>query len=100
MDRKEREQFIIEQYQAGEDQMILLFTQWCFNHGLDALALYREAYPNQPVSAKLLEMNEERIDPREAAQIDTSLLLEVLQLYENNDLAFVVSSYADQLKEK
>ncbi|MBU5594709.1 hypothetical protein KQI76_05995 [Amphibacillus sp. MSJ-3] len=100
MDQKEREQFLIEQYQAGEDQMILLFTQWCFNHDLDAIALYQEAYPNQLVSTKLLEINNKYPELKETAQIDTSLLLEVLQLYENYDLAFVVSNYADQLKRK
>jgi|SRR5699024_9216307 len=100
MDQKEREQFIIEQYKAGEDQMILLFAQWCHNHDLDALALYQEAYPNQLISPRLLEINEEKIDPKEVAKIDTSLLLEVLQLYENSDLAFVVSKYSDQLKQK
>ena len=100
MNQKEREAFIIEQYQAGEDQMILLFAQWCYNNDLDALALYREAYPNQEVSARLLEINDGRIDPKEAEEIDTSLLLEVLQLYGNNDLAFVVANYAEGLEEK
>lgn len=100
MNRAEREQFIIDQYKAGEDQMILIFGQWCLNNKLDPTSLYREAYPNQEVSPRLIEMFDERIDPEEAGKIDASILLEILQLYGNSDLAFVVSEYSDQLKDE
>ena len=42
MNLSEREQYIIDRYQAGEAEMILVFIQWCHNHKLDPLVVYRE----------------------------------------------------------
>lgn len=100
MNHSERDQFIIDRYQAGEDQMILLFVQWCHNHEFDPLELYREAYPNQVIPAKLVELNDGENEQSEALEIETGLLLEVLQVYSNDDLAFVVANYAEKKTDK
>lgn len=100
MNRSEREQFIIERYQAGEAEMILLFVQWCHNHNLDALEIYQEAYPNQELPENLIEINQEKVEAKDSVEIDTSLLLEVLQLYGNDDLAFVIVNHAEKLTKK
>lgn len=96
MDAKEREQLIIENYQAQEKGMILLFAQWCINHKLDPKALYQEAYPNQADNEVLDEMMEHTVSEKEADEIQGELLLEVLQAYGNDDLAFVVANHMEK----
>ena len=100
MERSEREQFIIDSYQAAEAEMILLFVEWCHNYKLDPLEIYHEAYPNQELPEKLIEINQEKLEAKDAVSIETGLLLEVLQLYGNDDLAFVVAKYAEKLTKK
>lgn len=100
MNHSERDQYIIERYQAGEAEMILLFVEWYHNYDLNSLEIYREAYPNQEFPEKLIEMNQELIESKEAVQIEKSLLLEVLQLYGNDNLAYVVTNYADKKDQK
>lgn|SRR5699024_3108726 len=100
MNHSERDQYIIERYQAGEAEMILLFVEWCHNHKLDPLEIYREAYPKQDFPAKLIEINQEKLESNDTVEIESVLLLDVLQLYGNDDLAFVVANYAEKLMEK
>src|SRR5690625_6265335 len=97
MNRTEREQFIIDNYQAGEDEMIALFVEWCHNHDFDPLKMYREAYAEQELPEILVKINKQR---RDVGEIESSLLLEVLQMYGNDTLAFVVANYAEKLDEK
>jgi len=97
MNRTEREQFIIDNYQAGEDEMIALFVEWCHNHDFDPLKMYREAYAEQELPERLVEINKQR---RDVGEIETALLLEVLQMYGNDTLAFVVSNYAEKIEGK
>lgn len=98
MDAKEYEQFIIENYQAQEKGMILLFAQWCINHDLVPSILYEEAYPNQTKNIVLAEVMELTVTKEEADEIDHGLLLDVMQSFGNDDLAFVVAAYCEKLK--
>lgn len=100
MNRSERDQYIIERYQAGEAEMILLFVEWCHHHKLDPLEIYREAYPNQELPENLIEINQDKLESNDTFELKTALLLDVLQLYGNDDLAFVVSNYAEKLSKK
>ncbi|MDZ5472271.1 hypothetical protein SM124_10980 [Bacillus sp. 31A1R] len=78
--------------------MILVFAQWCVNNNLDPVKLYTEAYPNQVSNPALLKTMEElTVDKEEAGEIPTSTVLNVLSLFGNEDLAFVVSEYAKKL---
>ncbi|SEN83855.1 hypothetical protein SAMN04488134_10264 [Amphibacillus marinus] len=97
MATNERDQFVIEQYEQGENEMILLFAQWCLNHKLDPYKLYQEAYPNQKASSKLTTIMEDVVELNLAGDIDTFLLLEALQAYGNDDLAWIVSQYYERL---
>ncbi|WP_246097038.1 hypothetical protein [Psychrobacillus soli] len=85
---------VILQYQEDENVMIQLFARWCANHQLDALTLYAQAYPQQEKNL-LLEKAVEEMD-EDTLTIDTETLLNVLQLFGNEDLAFVVSVEADK----
>ncbi|SDC18406.1 hypothetical protein SAMN05421734_10551 [Pelagirhabdus alkalitolerans] len=87
----EKDQYIIEQYKQQENVMILLFAQWCVNYDLNPTEIYQKAYPNQPISTRLLEALDQTVPKKEADDIDRELLLDVLQAYGNDDLAFEVA---------
>lgn len=91
MEYENRDELIIKKYQQDENMMIQLFVQWCANHQLDPLALYQKAYPYQEKNASLLAAIGEA--DSETAEIDISdeAILEILQLFGNDDLAFVVA---------
>jgi hypothetical protein len=91
MNRKELEEQIIENYRKDEQMMILVFAQWCVNHDLDPQELYAKAYPNQEKNPLLLQAIELTVPKEEAGAIPDETLLNVLQLFGNDDLAFVVS---------
>ncbi|WP_027955757.1 hypothetical protein [Halobacillus kuroshimensis] len=88
-----REEEVIRNYQKGEKMMILVFAQWCINHDLDPIAIYTEAYPYQEKNKELIEALDLTVPKKESDLIDSETILEVLSLYGNDDLAFVVSDY-------
>ncbi|ACT01937.1 hypothetical protein [Paenibacillus sp. JDR-2] len=100
MNSKEMEQIIIERYKQDEDTMILVFAQWCVNHGLDAVELYSRAYPQQGGNPRLLEAIPLTAPKEEAGDIDDATVLQVLSLFGNEELAFVVSEEIDRRPRK
>ena len=52
------------------------------------------------ITSQINEINQELIESNENVQIETSLLLEILQVYGNDDLAFIVANYAEKLIDK
>jgi len=91
MDRKEMEAELIRRYRQDEEMMILVFAQWCVNQGLDPMELYERAYPHQLANPALAHALELAVPKEEAGEIADDTLLSVLSLYDNADLAFVVS---------
>ncbi|WP_160033517.1 hypothetical protein [Paenibacillus sp. An7] len=91
MEYKTREEQIIESYRQDEDMMILVFAQWCVNHGLDPEELYQQAYPDQKHNERLQHVLRLVVPKEEAGEIPDDTLLGVLALYGNEDLAIVVS---------
>ena len=94
MDQKSITEFIIQKYQEDEQVMIQLFVQWCQNHEIDPFVLYQKAYPSQGPNDAIKTI----IDSNEPMDldIDSGTLIEVLQLFGNDDLAFVVSEEANK----
>ncbi|MEK5215567.1 hypothetical protein [Psychrobacillus sp. FSL H8-0487] len=80
---------VIEQYEADENMMIQIYVQWCINHDINPLELYNRAYPNQASNNVILELME--TTEKNSTIIDTRTVLDVLQLFGNDDLAYVVS---------
>ncbi|MEK3953444.1 hypothetical protein SAMN05421670_0857 [Psychrobacillus psychrotolerans] len=80
---------VIEQYEADENMMIQIYVQWCINHDINPLELYNRAYPNQASNNVILELME--TTEKNSTIIDTGTVLDVLQLFGNDDLAYVVS---------
>ncbi|WP_174615688.1 hypothetical protein [Virgibacillus ihumii] len=90
MSREEMEQKIIEGYKQDEKMMILVFAQWSVNHNLDPEELYQKAYPNQINNQALREALELTVPRKESEDIPDQTVLNVLQLFGNDDLAFIV----------
>jgi len=90
VNKKEHEQRVIENYQNDEKMMILIYAQWCINHDLDPKELYEKAYPNQLQNDALIEALDLTVSKQEADEIDDQTVLNVLQLFGNDDLAFIV----------
>jgi len=84
------EQRVIENYQNDEKMMILIYAQWCINHDLDPKKIYERAYPHQMKNDALTEALELTVSKQEADEIDDLTVLNVLQLFGNDDLAFIV----------
>ncbi|MBT2581422.1 hypothetical protein [Planococcus sp. ISL-109] len=95
MEYESREDFIIKKYQQDEETMVRLFVQWCVNHKLDPLAIYMAAYPAQQPN----ELLKTALEETEAFEHDISgdILLEVLQSFGNDDLAFEVAKEMEKL---
>lgn len=100
MDQKEIEKRIIENYQSDERMMILIFSQWCINQGLNQAELYERAYPSQPKNAVLEEIKELTVSKEESEEIADGTLLQVLQLFGNDDLAFIVQEEIEKRDRK
>ncbi|OXM84816.1 hypothetical protein [Paenibacillus rigui] len=88
---KELEEAVIRNYQQEENMMILVFAQWCINHGLDPEALYRRAYPHQENNLPLAQALELTVPKEEAGEIADDTVLGVLSLFGNEELAFIVT---------
>ncbi|HLS07449.1 hypothetical protein [Lentibacillus sp.] len=98
MGKKEIEQKVIESYQQDEKMMILVYAQWCINHDIDPVALYERAYPGQRDNQALKEAMELTVSKQESEDIPDLTVLNILQLFGNDDLAFVVQEKVDAKK--
>ena len=95
MDQKSITEYIIRKYQEDEQVMIQLFVQWCQNHEIDPFTLYQKAYPTQATNEAMKSIIDNN-DPMDL-DIETSTLIEILQLFGNDELAFIVSEEANKL---
>ncbi|ULL16113.1 hypothetical protein DVH26_17645 [Paenibacillus sp. H1-7] len=91
MNRKEIEEQIIQNYRQEEQMMILVFAQWCINNDLDPAAIYLRAHPDQAENPALQQAIELTVPKDEAGEIADEMILNVLSLFGNEDLAFVVT---------
>ncbi|AXI07999.1 hypothetical protein CV093_03030 [Oceanobacillus sp. 143] len=92
MSKEDVEKRIVENYKNDEKMMILIFVQWCVNHDLDPVVLYEDAYPGQHKNNVLLETIEQAVPKNEAEEVSDQTVLNVLQLFGNDDLAFTVQA--------
>lgn len=82
---------VIEQYQADEKVMIQLFIHWCNNKQLNPLTIYRKAFPHYS-DTTVLEDNIKEIVGDEPVQVSTETLLHILEVFEQHELAYVIST--------
>ncbi|PYZ98240.1 hypothetical protein CR205_06495 [Alteribacter lacisalsi] len=100
MNKKEFEDQIIENYRQDENMMILVFAQWCVNHDLDPVEVYKKAYPDQGKNPALDQAAALTVPKSEAGEIPNETLLGVLSMFGNDDLAFVVTEEMRKQKGK
>ncbi len=98
MNKKELENSIIENYQRDEQMMVFIFAQWCVNNDFDPIELYTQAYPNQAANDALKQAVELTVPKEEAGAIANETLLNVLSLYGNDDLSFIVMEEMNKRK--
>lgn len=98
MEFENRDEFIIKKYQQDEAVMIQLFVNWALSHDLDPLVLYKRAYPAQSPNEAL----DKAMYQADTAEMDVSddTLLDILQMFGNDDLAFVVSEEMEKIQRK
>lgn len=99
MEFKSIDEQIIQKYQQDEQLMIRLFVQWCSNNELNPHALYSMAYPEQTVNETMKKIIEEA-KFEEVIEIDNAMMLDVLQLFGNDDLAFIVINEIERISKK
>lgn len=98
MEYENREEFIIKKYQQDESVMVQVFVNWAVRKGLDPTELYQRAYPTQAKNEALLLAVEEA-DPFDM-DVGDDTLMELLQMFGNDDLAFVVSEEIEKMNRK
>lgn len=89
------DEFIIQKYREEEDLMIRLFIQWCENYELDPHVVYMQAYPEQQQNERLTDLLL-AAEEEESFIIDDEAMFDVLQMYGNDELAFVMSTFIQQ----
>ncbi|NYF25284.1 hypothetical protein [Sporosarcina sp. JAI121] len=99
MEFKNIDEQIIQKYQEDEQLMIRLFVQWCSNNELNPHALYGRAYPDQQENETMKKIIEEA-KFEDQIDIDNETMLDVLQLFGNDDLAFILSDEIERLPKK
>src|SRR5699024_1499405 len=97
MTLSDHDKWVIAQYEADEEMMVLIFAQWCVNHKLDRAQLYKEAYTKQQANKRSQQVLEKATEKNEAVDITTEVVLHVLQEFGNDDLAFVVQAQAETI---
>lgn len=100
LDNKEMEKKVIESYQSDERMMILIYAQWCINNELDPKEVYERAYPGQLKNAVLTDVLELTVAKEDSEDIPNQTVLNVLQLFGNDDLAFVVQEEMEKRESK
>lgn len=98
MDKSSMEERVIASYKNDEHIMILVFAQWCVNNDLDPEDLYSKAYPDQETNPALKETFALTVPKEEAGDISFHTLINLLNMFGNHDLAFVVTEAHEQLK--
>lgn len=99
MDKKALEAFIIQKYQDEERTMVHLFIEWCREHQYDPHIVYQTAYPSQtenPIITEILAT----LSDQEPLHIPDHTLFEVLQLFGNDELVFVIADLIEKAKKK
>lgn len=99
MEFKNIDEQVIQKYQEDEQLMIRLFIQWCANNELNPHELYRRAYPEQKENETMKNIIEEA-KYEEEIDIDNETMLDVLQLFGNDDLAFILTDEIERLLKK
>ena len=95
--QNDSEDRIIQKYRENEEMMILIYAQWCVNNGLDPKAIYKLAYPEQQIPSLLDDVMASTVSKNESEEIASDVVIQLLQIYGNDDLAFVVQAKVEEI---
>src|SRR5699024_546211 len=95
--KKEMENKVIESYKNDEKRMILVYAQWCINNDVDPKEMYKKAYPDQMKNHAVREALEMTVAKQESEYIPDATVLNVLQLFGNDDFALIVQEAVEKL---
>lgn len=95
MDRQQLQELIMKKYQDEERTMVHFFVEWCREHNYDPHSIYKMAYPNQPENPILSEIMA-TLNGQEPLHIPDNTLLEVLQVFGNDELTFVIADLVEK----
>lgn len=84
-----RNQEVINDYKKEERMVVLLFAQWCINHDLDPLDVYKEAYPNQFPSEVLQDVLQDTVPKEVSEEIPIETLSQALHAFGHDELVFL-----------
>lgn len=90
LDHDEKSKQMISNYKEQEKMMILIYAQWCLNNDIDPIELYEKAYPDQFKNEALQEALSLTVPREESEEIAHETVIHALQLFGNDDLAFLV----------
>lgn len=98
IDSQDRSKEIIARYQQDEQTMIRLFIDWCRQYDIDPVQIYTVAYPTQPQNDLLQAL---MVEAEQASPLDvpTATLLDALQLFGNEELAFVIAALDTKIQQ-
>lgn len=96
--QNEKDKYIVQKYRENEEMMILVYAQWCVNNGLDPKVLYNLAYPKQQTPSLLDDVMASTVSKDESEEITSGLVIQLLQMYGNDDLAFVIQAKVETMK--
>ncbi|MCR2822837.1 hypothetical protein [Lederbergia panacisoli] len=98
MNYQDIEKRVKENYQNDEEMMILIFAQWCINHDLDPEKVYGQAYPDQAANSALRKAIHSTVAKENGSDISNDTLLNILSLFGNDNLAFVITEIISKEK--
>ena len=99
MEFKSIDELVIQKYQEDERVMIQLFVAWCVNHELNPNELYSRAYPDQQKNPLLQKVLSE-MDETEQIEIGNETMLDVLQMFGNDELAFEIVDEIERISKR
>ena len=99
MDFKNIDEQVIQKYQQDEQLMIRLFVQWCANNEVGSPRVIQTCISKATRKCHH-EENHRRSRSEDDIDIDNETMLDVLQLFGNEDLAFIVADEIERLSKK
>lgn len=93
---KQKNEEIIARYQEEEKMMIRLFIDWCRTYEISPTQVYAAAYPEQ-LENELLGALIAEAATEPPIHVPTPTLLDALQTFGNEELAFVIAELSQKL---
>src|SRR5699024_9317506 len=92
----DKDEYIIQRSKENEEMMILIYAQWCINHDIVSHILYNKFYTDQTILSLLYDGMKSTVTNKESEEITEEMVIQLLKMYGNDDLAFAVQEKVDE----